>query len=116
MASAIATGTVLSAPLLMNPCASSVPTVRITVLTFAGTSCWNSFQLRASIDREEGCWAPALARKKQPQRNHKSSHHGLASLERQVFAAQLRFVREGYLRPVQALSPGLRSWTPGAPW
>src|SRR5215813_3069287 len=55
MAVAIDCGTVLSAPLLMKPCASRVPTVRITVLTFPGTSSPNSFQFRSSIMRDESC-------------------------------------------------------------
>src|SRR5215813_2131261 len=65
MAVAIDCGTVLSAPLLMKPCASRVPTVKITVLIFAGTSAPNSFQFNSSIMRddgelEEGCCATTI--------------------------------------------------------
>src|ERR1700685_3417981 len=51
------TGTVLSAPLLMKPWASSVPIVRMTVLILAGTSWRNSCQFRSSMEREDGCCA-----------------------------------------------------------
>src|SRR5579863_5069626 len=51
---AMATGAVLSAPLLMTPCGSSVPTVTMTVSIDFGTSCLNSIQLRSSISRVDG--------------------------------------------------------------
>src|SRR5690349_9565513 len=48
---AIATGAVMSAPLLMTPCGSIVPVGRITVLIFEGTTSLNSIQLMLLISR-----------------------------------------------------------------
>src|ERR1051325_7817478 len=50
---AIATGAVMSAPLLITPCGSIVPVGRITVLIFAGTTSLNSIQLMSLISRVE---------------------------------------------------------------
>src|SRR5438270_787367 len=53
IALAIATGAVMSAPLLMTPCGSSVPVGKRTVCTFDGTASLNSIQLMRSISRVE---------------------------------------------------------------
>src|SRR5919197_5589300 len=53
MARAIARGAVMSAPLLMTPCGSSVPVGKSTVCTFDGTASLNSIQLMRSISRVE---------------------------------------------------------------
>src|SRR5678816_4803750 len=60
---AIATGAVMSAPLLITPCGSSVPVGRITVLTFDGTSSLSSIQLMSERSRVEGESAELAARK-----------------------------------------------------
>src|SRR5712692_11498605 len=51
MARAMATGAVLSAPLLATPCGSRVPTVSRTVEICAGTTWRNSIQFSSSIRR-----------------------------------------------------------------
>src|SRR6185312_5028290 len=61
MACAMATGAVLSAPSLMTPCASKVPTVTITVSMRAGTSFLNSIQFRSFMSRVGGFCAIAVA-------------------------------------------------------
>jgi hypothetical protein len=53
MVLAIAVGAVLSAPLLMTPCGSSVPVESSTVFIFDGTTSLNSIQLIRSISRVE---------------------------------------------------------------
>src|SRR5947209_11166893 len=53
IALAIATGAVMSAPLLMTPCGSSVPVGKRTVCTFDGTASLNSIQLMRSSSRVE---------------------------------------------------------------
>src|SRR5262245_42771570 len=50
---AMVTGAVMSAPLLITPCGSSVPVGRITVLIFAGTTSLNSIQLMSLMSRVE---------------------------------------------------------------
>ena len=50
---AIANGAVLSAPLLITPCGSSVPVDSSTVFIFDGTTSLNSIQLILSISRVE---------------------------------------------------------------
>src|SRR5215216_5169134 len=66
---AIATGAVMSAPLLITPCGSSVPVGSITVLIFEGTASLNSIQLMSLISRvvttsadcaAEGMWIAAI--------------------------------------------------------
>src|SRR5215207_728087 len=52
---AIATGAVMSAPLLTTPWGSSVPVGRSTVCTFDGTVSLNSIQLMRSISRSRTC-------------------------------------------------------------
>src|SRR5256714_12167766 len=56
---AIATGAVMSAPLLMTPCGSKVPVGSKTVVIFDGTTSLNSIQLMRSISRVEtmSLWA-----------------------------------------------------------
>src|SRR5688500_12686543 len=56
---AIAVGAVLSAPLFITPCGSSVPVGSSTVLTLDGTVSLNSIQLMRSISRVEtkSVWA-----------------------------------------------------------
>src|ERR1700682_154523 len=51
---AITTGTRMSVPLAVTPCASSVPSGSSTVLIFAGTHSQNSIQLMRSISRVVG--------------------------------------------------------------
>src|SRR5882672_7831707 len=58
-----ATGAVMSAPLLITPCGSSVPVGRMTVLIFEGTTSLNSIQLMSLISRvvtASGVWLAAL--------------------------------------------------------
>jgi hypothetical protein len=48
---AIATGAVMSAPLLITPCGSSVPVGKITVLILEGTASLNSIQFMSLMSR-----------------------------------------------------------------
>ena len=62
MARAIATGAMMSAPLAVTPCGSSVPSGTSTVSIRFGTTSRNSIQLMRSSSRVVGaCAAAALA-------------------------------------------------------
>ena len=66
MARAIATGAMMSAPLAVTPCGSSVPSGTSTVSTRFGTTSRNSIQLMRSSSRVVGaCAAAALAEQHQ---------------------------------------------------
>src|ERR1043165_9298828 len=93
---AIATGAVMSAPLLTTPCGSSVPVGNITVLIFDGTTSLNSIQLMSLISRvvtaSDVC-ADAVAAIRQRVRN--------ASALRIIAGSSLEF---GYQAPGDSLS------------
>ncbi len=79
----IATGTVLFAPLLMNPCASSVPTVMITA-DYGFDLCRDKLLELFPVEivhRPRGrLFGANVRRNEKKQRNDKASTHSLAPL------------------------------------
>ena len=73
----MAMGAVLSAPLLMTPCGSIVPTVTSTVSMRAGTSFLNSIQFRSFISRVASfCDCASATTGNSTQRQRQGSHGG----------------------------------------
>src|SRR6266513_3028081 len=107
-----ATGAVISAPLLITPCGSSVPVGRMTVLIFEGTTSLNSIQLMSLISRvvtASGVWAAAKSPTAATRQREKITRNPrvITVLLRESF---------GLLRQTEVCRTSPRDYRPGDSW